>query len=202
MMILSLAFPTFTYAGRDYDISKMKEGELPPFGTNDRNFLAAWTKNEVLFYNIANRVMALIERGNGKPVIRKKTAPFLVRIQSSYYDEGTKKWNVVQGLGSLVGLKIGDREYSGVLSVSHLTQGQQLRIYDGNGELLPILPGYRYANIDEDVEIILLKDRVETSLNYVRSSNSKVGFFSSTIFDLTSRRRLKAGRSLQQTLKL
>ncbi|MFS4459388.1 hypothetical protein [Bdellovibrio sp. HCB2-146] len=132
--------------------------------SEDYNMLLLLASGDEVLRDNLMKMIKKKYRKKSEPVIRGKSAPFLARIQSSYYDEATKKWETVQGLGSFVKVKIDGVIRSAVITVSHLTQGQQLRIYDTKNRLVSIQPGMRLANVDKDVELIILKDDVETPL--------------------------------------
>lgn len=162
----------------NYDYSKLnKDPEM--IEQQDYEFLTVLASGDKV---LRENLMQMIQKNYRKrsaPVIRNKTAPYLARVQSSYYDEATKKWETIQGLGSFVKVNLAGAERTALLSVSHLTQGQQLRIYDSENHLVAIQPGMRLANINKDVELIVLKDDVDTPLR-----DSEYGLFMTEPLDM------------------
>lgn len=100
-----------------------------------------------------------------------KAAPFLARVASDYFDEVTKKWLTVSGMGTLVTLNVKDAQGAmkpqlALLTASHVSQGTRLRVRDVSGRILPLVPGKRLANVDQDVEIIFLQGSLPSGLNF------------------------------------
>jgi hypothetical protein len=109
--------------------------------------------------------------GRMDPESQLKAAPFLARVGSDYFDEVTKKWMTVSGMGTLVTLSFKNdqgqtKQQLAVLTASHVSQGTRLRVKDVNGRNLPVMPGLRLANVDEDVEIIFLQGDAKSALSY------------------------------------
>jgi hypothetical protein len=114
-----------------------------------------------------------------------KTASFLARVASDYYDETSKKWMSVSGMGTLVSVNLKNSQGQmvqqlAVLTASHVSQGTRLRIEDSEGHKLPIIPGLRLANVDEDVEIIFLQGQMSSTLSF----DERTQMFTSKNFDL------------------
>jgi hypothetical protein len=89
-------------------------------------------------------------------------APFMANVESDYFDEGLKTWVRVSGMGTLVTIN----GNLALLSATHVTQGQRLRIRDTNGVVIPMIPSQRLANVDDDIELILLKDSRKSTFSY------------------------------------
>ncbi len=126
--------------------------------------------NQVAAYNY-NNLLEQPFRLSSKPVLTGKAAPYLVRIESTYFDESTGKAERMQGIGSVVMIPIETKpgeftDFPALVTVSHLTHGQKLQIKTQEGKPLVIHPGARLANVDDDVEIIFLKHSIETPMTY------------------------------------
>jgi hypothetical protein len=115
-----------------------------------------------------------------------KAAPFLARVASDYFDEVTKKWLTVSGMGTLVTLNVKDAQgvmkpQQALITASHVSQGTRLRVRDVSGRILPLVPGKRLANVDQDVEIVFLQGNVPSGLNF----DEKEQAFVTQSYDLT-----------------
>jgi uncharacterized protein YutD len=130
------------------------------WNTNDRRFISEIFYKALGVLNSNPKVQAPIEKlmkREWKPFFdhyEDRQPDFVVRIKSAYWDESTKSWLNVVGMGTLISF---DSKLA-LLTASHVSQGQKLRIQDSKGRLISVVAGERLADVSDDLELIVLRD--------------------------------------------
>ena|GEM_PF-5901094 len=105
-------------------------------------------------------LQAMFDRMDEKT--KKVPAAFVAKVSSDYFDENLKKQVTVSGMGTLVKR---DNELF-LISASHVTQGQNIRVTDSDKKVYTLKPNQRLANVEQDIEILSLDGDPSGALNY------------------------------------
>ena len=106
----------------------------------------------------------------------KVPAAFVACVSSDYFDENLKKQVTVSGMGTLVKR---DKELF-LITASHVTQGQNIRITDSDKKTYTVKATQRLANVEQDIEILALNGDSSGALNY----DSQLRKIRSNVFSL------------------